>query len=305
MPRANRNFLPGHIWHITHRCHKKEFLLRFRMDKRAWIRWAIEAERRFDLAILNFMITSNHIHLLAMAMASATRAIRGARGGHGARGVGGATTHPGCSSSAIPSALQLIESRVGQAYNVRKDRHGAFWEGRYHATAIESGLQLARCMTYIDMNMVRARVVGHPRDWPWCGYRELGREVEVPRILRRRGFVVDTDALLEVMGAPDVATLFARRSDWIDAAIRKGRMEREAMWTESVAVGSEKFLEAFQSELGPRIGAAEICKDAADGDLLYLRRTRGNPMVVFGRKNVNVMGPNGVGPNGVGPQEIP
>jgi hypothetical protein len=23
MPRANRHFLPGHIWHITHRCHRK------------------------------------------------------------------------------------------------------------------------------------------------------------------------------------------------------------------------------------------------------------------------------------------
>ena len=29
MPRANRHFLPGYVWHITHRCHKKEFLLKF------------------------------------------------------------------------------------------------------------------------------------------------------------------------------------------------------------------------------------------------------------------------------------
>jgi hypothetical protein len=24
MPRANHHFLPGHVWHITHRCHQKE-----------------------------------------------------------------------------------------------------------------------------------------------------------------------------------------------------------------------------------------------------------------------------------------
>jgi hypothetical protein len=23
MPRANRHFLPGHVWHITHRCDRK------------------------------------------------------------------------------------------------------------------------------------------------------------------------------------------------------------------------------------------------------------------------------------------
>ena len=33
MPRANRYFLPGYIWHITHRCHKKEFLLKFARDR--------------------------------------------------------------------------------------------------------------------------------------------------------------------------------------------------------------------------------------------------------------------------------
>jgi len=27
MPRANRHFLPGFVWHLTHRCHKREFLL--------------------------------------------------------------------------------------------------------------------------------------------------------------------------------------------------------------------------------------------------------------------------------------
>ena len=32
MAKAKRHYLPGHIWHITHRCHKKEFLLRFARD---------------------------------------------------------------------------------------------------------------------------------------------------------------------------------------------------------------------------------------------------------------------------------
>ena len=33
MPRANRYFLPGHVWHITHRCHQKDFLLKFSKDR--------------------------------------------------------------------------------------------------------------------------------------------------------------------------------------------------------------------------------------------------------------------------------
>ena len=64
MPRANRHFLPGHVWHITHRCHKKEFLLKFSRDRSRWINWLFEARKRFGLSVLNYVVTSNHIHLL-------------------------------------------------------------------------------------------------------------------------------------------------------------------------------------------------------------------------------------------------
>ncbi len=64
MPRASRYFLPGHVWHITHRCHKKEFLLKFARDRRAWVRWLFEAKKRYGLCILNYVATSNHVHLL-------------------------------------------------------------------------------------------------------------------------------------------------------------------------------------------------------------------------------------------------
>ncbi len=63
MPRANRYFLPGHIWHVTHRCHKKEFLLKFSKDRKRWRYWLFEAKKRHGLSVLNFIITSNHIHL--------------------------------------------------------------------------------------------------------------------------------------------------------------------------------------------------------------------------------------------------
>jgi len=64
MPRANRHYIPGHVWHITHRCHKKEFLLKFVKDRRRYLQWLFEAKKRFGLSVLNYMVTSNHVHLL-------------------------------------------------------------------------------------------------------------------------------------------------------------------------------------------------------------------------------------------------
>ena len=47
MARASRHYLPGYVWHITHRCHKREFLLKFARDQRRWLRWLFEAKKRF------------------------------------------------------------------------------------------------------------------------------------------------------------------------------------------------------------------------------------------------------------------
>ena len=58
--------------------------------------------------------------------------------------------------------MQLVAGRTGHEYNQRKNRKGAYWEDRYHVTTVESGDHLARCIAYIDTNMVRGGVVSHP-----------------------------------------------------------------------------------------------------------------------------------------------
>jgi len=46
---ANRHYIPGCAWPITHRCHKKEFLLKFARDQRRWLQWLFEAKKRFEI----------------------------------------------------------------------------------------------------------------------------------------------------------------------------------------------------------------------------------------------------------------
>ena len=142
MPRAKRHFLPGYDRHITHRCHKKEFLLKFERDRRAWISWLFEAKKRYKLHVLNYMATSNHVHLLVLDSGE---------------------------RDTIPRSMQLIAGRTAQEFNQRKQRKGAFREDRYHATAVETNHHLIICLTYIDLNMVRAGAVAHPSEWPSKG----------------------------------------------------------------------------------------------------------------------------------------
>jgi len=128
MPRANRYFLPGHIWHITHRCHQRKFLLKFARDRRRYLHWMFEAKKRFGLCVLDYTVTSNHIHLLVKDTGAGV----------------------------IAESMQLIAGRTAQEYNRGKGKQGAFWADRYHATAIERDEHLHRCLTYIDLHMLRA-----------------------------------------------------------------------------------------------------------------------------------------------------
>ena len=138
--------------------------------------------------------------------------------------------------------MQLIAGRVGQTYNQRKQRKGAFWEDRYHATAVDTDEHLARCLTYIDMNMVRAGVVKHPRDWIASGYHEI----QTPS---QRYRIVDLKALMNLLEIDSLQKLQQCHLEWIDLAINHCNAQYDAMWSESIAVGSEKFVEKVKTQL--------------------------------------------------------
>jgi len=54
MPRAKRYYIPECIGHITQRCHKKEFLLKFYRDRNRWFELLFKAKQRYGPDVLNF-----------------------------------------------------------------------------------------------------------------------------------------------------------------------------------------------------------------------------------------------------------
>ncbi len=198
-------------------CHKQEFLLKFARDRKRWVHWLYEAKRRHGLSVLNYTVTSNHVHLLIKD----------------------------CGKQEISASMQLAAGCAAQEYNRRKGRKGAFWEDRYHATAVANDEHLVQCLVYIDLNMVRAGVVSHPRDWSESGYSEL-----LSKRLRYR--VTDIPALMELLEINDYDQLVVQRKEWIDQALAAGMGDdlRDPRWPGGIAVGTYEFVESVQLELG-------------------------------------------------------
>jgi putative transposase len=174
------------------------------------------------------MVTSNHVHLLAFDNEG---------------------------RNVIPDSIKLVAGRTGQQYNSRKNRKGAFWEDRYHATAVENNRYLRQCITYIDMNMVRAGVVEHPTQWEFCGYNEI----QNPR--KRKG-IIDFDRLIELLGFENYEDLKDDHYKWVDSAMQTHNRFKENKWTQSIAVGSKAFIEKMKEALGFRAkGRKIICAE--------------------------------------------
>jgi putative transposase len=224
MARAKRHYIPGYIWHITHRCHKREFLLKFSKDRHRYLQWLYQAKKRYGLTVLDYMVTSNHVHLLVAD--------------DGGRDV-------------IPNSMQLAAGPTGQEFNQRKDRKGAYWEDRYHATAVESGDHLARCIVYIDTNMVRAGVVNHPSMWPFSGYSEIQEP-------RRKNVLINYERLKKLVGAASYDQVRSSHEGWVEEYLGDEEKARRDEWTDSIAVGSRPFVEQVKALLGFRAKGRDI-----------------------------------------------
>ncbi len=224
MPRAHRHYIPGCVWHITHRCHKQEFLLKFDKDRKRWRHWLFEAKKRYGLCVLNYIATSNHTHMLVVDTGEET----------------------------IPKSLQLIAGRTAQEFNIRKKRKGAFWEDRYHATAVQTDDHLTKCMVYIDLNLVRAGMVQHPSEYSISGYNEIQNPPKRYSILNRR-------TLLDLFAIHDENRFRQAYREWVEIELKNGSFIKNSLWSESVAVGNECFIEDIRQHLTGRVQGTFHC----------------------------------------------
>jgi REP element-mobilizing transposase RayT len=68
--------------------------------------------------------------------------------------------------------MRVLKQRFSQWYNGTNDRKGTLWEERFRSVLLEPGSTLRIVSQYIDLNPVRAGMVGDPKDYRWCGYAE-------------------------------------------------------------------------------------------------------------------------------------
>ncbi|MFH1732055.1 MAG: transposase [Planctomycetota bacterium] len=135
------------VHHVTLRCNNREFLFSVPSFE-LYLDILQKARARFPLRLYNFCLMTNHVHLLCK--------------------VGRGDT--------LSAAMHWISSTFARRFNRLTSRWGHLWEGRFRSTIIEENSYFFRCMAYLDLNPVRAKMAVTPLEYRWCGHRALRDE---------------------------------------------------------------------------------------------------------------------------------
>jgi putative transposase len=119
---------------------------------------------------------------------------------------------------------------------------------------VESDEHLAKCLVYIDLNMIRAGVVSHPPEYPLSGFNEIQNPPERYRVINR-------SALLDLFSVNNEERFRKEHRHWVKEEIQTDGKKRKGLWSESIAVGSEPFVAKIQQQLGARASKRSIISE--------------------------------------------
>lgn len=140
MPRAPRFDLAGVPQHVIQRGHGQCFFSA--VDYRCYLAQLLHASQRWQCGVHAYALMSNHVHLLLTP------------------------TNVGALASMMQSLGRNYVSYVNATYR----RSGSLWEGRYKSCLVDSEDYLLSCYRYIELNPVRAGLVGEPSAYAWSSY---------------------------------------------------------------------------------------------------------------------------------------
>jgi REP element-mobilizing transposase RayT len=214
MPRRIRVEFPLAIYHVMARGNARQDIVRDDGDRQQWLQRLQRTVLVQRWELFAFVLMSNHFHLFLR------------------------TPEPNLSRG-----MQRLLSGYATWWARRHRRSGHVFQGRFRAQLIEDESYFWTVSRYLHLNPVRARLVDHPRDWPWSSYRGYDSR-------RRRYDWVAYDTLLAALqgefGGADPSRSYRR---YVTAGLKEPVASPFGSAWQELALGSEEFLRQVKSRL--------------------------------------------------------
>ena len=139
MARLPRLAASGYPHHVIQRGNNRQAIFADAADCERFLGELGELLPLYEVALHAYVLMPNHVHLL---LTPASRA-------------------------GLSGLMQALGRRYVAWFNRRHGRTGALFEGRFRSSIVESECYLLACSRYIELNPVRAGLVGKPVEYRW------------------------------------------------------------------------------------------------------------------------------------------
>lgn len=217
MPRRPRLALQGVPLHLIQRGNNRQACFFADEDYRFYLDWLYEHAGKTGCRVHAYVLMTNHVHLLISA---------------------DKTDAPG-------ALMKALGQRYVQYVNRVYRRSGTLWEGRFRSCPIQEEAYLLACQRYIELNPVRAGMVGHPGEYRWSSYR-ANAQGEVSPLIRPHG-------LYDALGL-DVVERQAAYWALFRYELEPGLVDQIRQATNgNFVLGSERFAAEVAAAIGRRV----------------------------------------------------
>lgn len=132
------------LFHVINRGNAKQTLFYDDADRRYILELLRRYKFKYGVRVYHYVLMNNHIHLLIEP------------------------TNP----HTISKFMQGITGGYARYFNKKRQSMGHVWQSRFRCIPIETDSYYVRCAQYIELNPVRAAIVGHPDQYEWSSYKQ-------------------------------------------------------------------------------------------------------------------------------------
>jgi len=152
-------------YHVLTRGNNGQPVFHDEIDYQRYLQLLAAYIRKYHLKLYHFALMPNHVHLVLEVPVG----------------------------DALSKTMSGVNLRYSLYYRRRYQYHGHLWQGRFKSLLIERDSYLLACGRYVELNPVRANLVGAPGAYVWSSYRVYADGAENP--------LVAPNPLYEALGA--------------------------------------------------------------------------------------------------------
>jgi REP-associated tyrosine transposase len=154
MARPLRIEYDGALYHVTSRGNNRRAIFRDDKDRESFLNTLAQVTARFHWICHAYCLMSNHYHLVIETP-----------------------------DGNLSKGMRQLNGVYTQAFNKRHRRVGHIFQGRFKGILVQKDSHFLEVCRYVVLNPVRAKSIGHPRQWRWSSYRATAGIAETHRCL--------------------------------------------------------------------------------------------------------------------------